>query len=64
MRWLCFFMEGTDNSIHNSTVGSCQQGGIYLSQNSRMSNCKVLLPIKPGDINMMLLLLEVNTQFM
>lgn len=25
---------------------------------------KFLLPIKPGDINMMLLLLEVNTQFM
>lgn len=41
-----FFMEGTDNSIHNSTVGSCQQGGIYLSQNSRMSNCKVFVANK------------------
>jgi hypothetical protein len=39
-------MEGTDNSIHNSTVGSCQQGGIYLSQNSRMSNCKVFVANK------------------
>lgn len=41
-----FFMEGTDNSIHNSTVGSCQQGGIYLSQNSRISNCKVFIANK------------------